>query len=230
MIRFLPLLFLLIYCAGCGSAGDSHTSGRSEKPDSLYARYWEEHAQLFPLDATASGDYRYNDRMTITIATSFRDSMQRFYSKYKTAIEATDTAGMNAEELISYRLFRYEMDMGLEGLKYPGHYLPFNQFWGLTLDMPLLGSGAGNQPFKTPKDYDAFLKRLSVFPAWTDTAIANMREGIPKGWVLPKALVIKILPQLKAMLVPAEQSTFYGAMKLLPLSFSAAENSRITAA
>ncbi len=120
--------------------------------------------------------------------------------------------------------------MSLEGLKYPNHYLPFNQFWGLTLELPVLGSGAGNQPFKTPKDYDDFLKRLSVFPAWADTAIANMREGMGKGWVLPKALVVKILPQLKAMLVPAEQTPFWGAVKALPDSFSAADKSRITAA
>src|SRR5690606_35850114 len=87
-----------------------------------------------------------------------------------------------------------------------------------------------NQPFRSPKDYDDFLKRLAVFPAWTDTAIANMREGIGKGWVLPRALVVKVLPQLEAMLVPAEQSTFYGAVKAIPDSFAGAEKARITAA
>ena len=227
-MRLLSLLLLLIYCTGCGPSETPKQAARAgESPDSIYAHYWEERAQLFPLEATGSGDYRYNDRMTITIAASFRDSLQKFYTKYKTAIKTSDTSGMTPEDLLSYKLFRYEMDMGLEGLKYPAHYLPINQFWGLTLDLPLLGSGAGNQPFKTVKDYDDFLKRMWVFPAWTDTAIANMREGMGKGWVLPKALVVKILPQLKAMLVPAEQSTFYGAYKLMPDSFPAAEKMRI---
>jgi len=123
------------------------------------------------------------------------------------------------------------MEMGIEGLKYPSHYLPTNQFWGLTLDLPVLGSGSGNQPFNTVKDYDDFLKRLAIFPAWVDTAIYNMHEGIAKGWVLPKTLVVKILPQLKDMMVKdATQSIFYEPVKKLPDSFSAANKERITAA
>jgi uncharacterized protein (DUF885 family) len=229
-IRVSALIFGLFVAASCNQGGRNNGSASHPSADSLYAQYWEERQQLFPLEATSSGDYRYNDRMTITIASSFRDSLQRFYHKYLSEIGGVDTSSLKGEEMISYRLFRYEMEMGLAGLKYPSHYLPFNQFWGLTLDLPLLGSGAGNQPFKTPKDYDDFLKRLSVFPAWADTAIANMREGVVKGWVLPKPLVVKILPQLKAMLVPADKSTFWGAVKAIPDSFSGADKSRLTTA
>lgn len=232
-IHLLPAVLLLGTLAACNDAGNNNSKksgATAPNADSIYAQYWEESQQLNPLDATAHGDYRYNDRMTITIAPSFRDSVRRFCNKYKAAIEAVDTAGMNAEQQLSYRLFRYELDMTLEGLKYPSYYLPFNQFWGLTLELPVLGSGAGNQPFKTPNDYDNFLKRLSVFPAWADTAIANMREGVEKGWVLPKALVVKILPQLKAMLVPAQQTPFWGAVKAIPDSFSTTDKGRITVA
>lgn len=225
------LIAALCILASCHQNGGQKTAAANKQsPDSIYAQYWEEHQQLFPLDATSSGDYRYNDRMTIIIAPSFRDSLRRFYNKYLSAISDVDTSGLKGEDMISYRLFRYEMEMGLEGLKYPSHYMPINQFWSPTLDLAVLGSGAGNQPFKTPKDYDDFLKRLSVFPAWADTAIANMREGMSKGWVLPKALVVKILPQMKAMLVPAAQSTFWGAVKSMPDSFSSDDKSRITAA
>jgi uncharacterized protein (DUF885 family) len=218
--RLSTIIVLLLIISSCNQGGKTDSDGK-QSPDSVYAQYWEERQQLFPLDATGNGDYRYNDRMTITIATSFRDSLRRFYDKYLTAINEVDTAELKGEDMISYRLFRYEMEMGLEGLKYPGHYLPFNQFWGLTLDLPVLGSGSGNQPFRNRKDYEDFRKRLAVFPAWTDTAIANMRGGVSKGWVLPRALVVKILPQLKAMLVPAEQSPFWGAVMTIPDSLSA---------
>ncbi len=227
-MRFLSFLLLCACVASCNTI-NKHTVGTGQNADSIYARYWEEHAQLFPLDATANGDYRYNDKMTITISAPFMDSLSRFYKKYQAEIKTVDTTGMDGEQKLSYRLFNYEMDMGLEGLKFPTQYLPFNQFWGLHLDIAQLGSGSGNQPFKTVKDYDDFLKRVSVFPAWADTAISNMRTGITKGWVLPKSLVVKILPQLKAMLVPAAQSTFYGAVTAIPDSFSKEEKVRITA-
>ena len=66
--------------------------------------YWEERMQLFPIEATANGDNRYNDRLTITIAESFRDSLGRFYQKYISRLENTDSASLDAEEQVSYGL------------------------------------------------------------------------------------------------------------------------------
>ena len=63
----------------------------------------------------------------------------------------------------------------------------FNQFEGLPLDFPLLGSGDGNQPFKTTKDYDNFLKRIDAFAVWMNTAEKNFRDGMKQNPdVLPK--------------------------------------------
>jgi uncharacterized protein (DUF885 family) len=126
---------------------------------------------------------------------------------------------------------KYEMEMGLEGLKYPTHYMPITQFWSFTLELPQLGSGSGNQPFKTVQDYDNWLKRLAKFPEWVDTAIYNMHQGMKSGWVLPKSLVVKILPQLKDVVVSDDTaSIFYGPIKTMPSGFSAAEQERLKAA
>lgn len=229
------LLIIMAFTAcqdnSTSSSSTIKTAGKQDEPlNKLFDEYWEERMQLFPLEATANGDNRYNDRMTITIAASFRDSLKQFFTKYAGRIGKTDTASLSEQDILSYRLFRYEMSMNLEGLKYPTHLMPINQFWSPTLDLPQLGSGQGNQPFKTVQDYDNFLKRMSVFPAWTDVAIANMREGIATGWVLPKALVVKILPQIRSMLVPAEKSIFYGAVRMMPDSFGQENTARLKAA
>lgn len=213
------LFFICILCfISCKEHPGTGNTGKASNGflGQLLQNYWEERMQLFPLEATANGDKRYNDRMTITISESFRDSLERFYTHYLSEAGKIDSSTLDSNEQMSCRIFKYEMQMNLEGLKYPTHYLPINQFWSLTLDLPQLGSGEGNQPFKTGKDYNDFLSRLSVLPAWTDTAIYNMRNGIKHGWVLPKALVVKILPQLKAMLVSdVKQSIFYGPVKKL---------------
>lgn len=232
MRQRLLLLTVLLFIISCNTPTTNTGSKQGSKEfASMLDSYWEERMQLFPLEATANGDNRYNDRLTITIAPSFRDSTKRFFEKYLAQLLLIDSASLAPEEQLSYGLFRYEMNMSIEGLKYPTHYMPINQFWSFTLDLPLLGSGQGNQPFKTVKDYDNFLKRLEVFPAWTDTAIVNMRKGIAAGWVLPKALVVKILPQLKAIVVKdAKESIFYSPVKTLPDSFSATDKARLTTA
>lgn len=205
--------------------------GKGKELASLLDKYWQEHLQMFPTEATSNGDNRYNDRLTITIAESFRDSLGRFYKRYLDEIGNIDSTQLQGQDLMSYRLFKYEMTMGIEGLKYPTHLMPITQFWAFTLELPQLGSGTGNQPFKTVKDYDDWIKRLSAFPAWTDTAIYNMRKGITTGWVLPKSLVVKILPQLKAVVVKNDTaSIFYGPLKNFPEGFSVADKERLTKA
>lgn len=229
LIAAIGISALLASCGG--DAGKQTTNNKGGSLSDVLSHYWEERMQLFPLEATSAGDNRYNDRLTITIAPSFRDSVGRFYKRYLAEVEAVDTNGLSAGEMMSWRLFRYEMQMNIEGLNYPSHLLPISQFWSFTLELPQLGSGSGNQPFKTVADYDNWLRRLREFPAWADTAMANMRQGISTGWVLPKSLTVKILPQLKDVVVTNDTaSIFYGPIKVMPADFSAEDKGRLTAA
>ncbi len=197
----------------------------------LMSGYWEDRMKMFPVEATGYGDNRYNDQLTITIAESFRDSCKRMYQRYADALSGIDTATLSPDDLVSYRLLRYELAMDLEGMKYPAHLIPINQFWAFTLDLPQLGSGTGNQPFKTVKDYDNWLARLAIFPAWADTAVANMRKGIATGWVLPEALTTKIIPQLTGVVTATDTaSIFYGPIRTMPESFPASEKARLSEA
>src|SRR6185312_4741847 len=217
---FIGLSLLLFSCKN--NSKNIILRGGTKDLDGILTNYWEQRMQLFPLEATANGYNRYNDKLTITISSSFRDSLKGFYRKYLEQLLAIDSSKLDAEHKISFRIFRYELQMDLEELRFPDNLMPINQFWAFTLDLPQLGSGQGNQPFKTVKDYNDFLKRLSVFPEWTDTAIFNMRQGIKQRWVLPRPLAEKVLPQLKAMIVKnVKESIFYSPISKMPDSFSA---------
>jgi uncharacterized protein (DUF885 family) len=63
------------------------------------------------------------------------------------------------------------------------------------------GSGSVVQPFKTVKDYENWLQRIAVFPAYTDSAIIYFRKGMAENFVLPRALVVKMIPQMESMVV-----------------------------
>src|SRR6476620_3177545 len=212
MQKWFVLVFILAVCACSPKTTTTKTSSSNASGiNTLFDAYWEERMQLFPLEATASGDYRYNDRMTLDITESFRDSLRRFYSGYLARLRQYDTTTLNENDRISYDIFRYEMQMQLDGLQYPDHFIPFNQFWGLPLTMGQLGSGDGNQPFKTVQDYRNWLKRATVFGVWADTAIADFRKGMAAGIVLPKTLLVKIIPQLADMAsTDTLKNVFYG--------------------
>ena len=90
-------------------------------------------------------------------------------------------------------------------------------FNGMHIELPQLGSGSGIQPFVTSDDHRRWLARAAQWPAWADQAIANMREGIKEGVVLPRVVAERLLPQLSAHVVDApEKSVFWGPVAKLP--------------
>jgi uncharacterized protein (DUF885 family) len=139
---------------------------------------------------------------------------------------------LSDRDRMSYDILNWDLDVAIEGFNFPDNLMPINQFWGKTLDLGQLGSGEGSQPFKTTTDYDNWLKRISHFPEWADVAIANMKRGINEGSVLPKALVIKILPQLKPMAeTPFATHLFYQPIGKLKgnTNISEVDKKRLTA-
>ena len=51
--------------------------------------------------------------------------------------------------------------------------------------MGKMGTGTGNQPFKTVKNYENWLGRVRAFDVYVDSAIVYFRKGIETGEVLP---------------------------------------------
>ncbi|WP_242689287.1 DUF885 family protein [Pedobacter sp. SYSU D00535] len=189
--------------------------------DQLFEQYWEERAKLFPLDATQQGDYRYNHLLRNDQTQSFRDSLKTFYSTYLSKLQSYKRDELSGDDRTSYDIFKYEMEIQLEGLRHNQWMIPFQQFWGLPLTIGQLGSGESFQPFKTVRDYKAWLSRVSAFSAWTDSAIVNFKKGIGNKVVLPRPLVEKMIPQMRDMATSdPEKSLFYGPIKRFPSDFT----------
>ncbi|QIL75542.1 DUF885 domain-containing protein [Hymenobacter sp. HDW8] len=199
----------------------------------LFEAYWEDQARLDPLNATAQGDNRYNNRLPNDQTQAFRDTLRTTYQNYLTQLQKFDREKLSDNDKISYDIFQYDLKQRVEWLKFNLWMIPFQQFWGLPINMGLYGAGVGNQPFKTVKDYENWLGRVQGFTVWADSAIGNFRRGMKAGVVLPKALVVKMLPQMRAPdMVPTDptKSLFYGPINNLPKDFSNADKQRLTEA
>ena len=206
------------------------TENTNSALDSLLNNYYEERLKLFPLEATAIADDRYNNLLPCDLSDSYRDKIKDFYFKYKGELGKVDRQTLSGQSVLSYDIMVREMEMQIEGLKFHDNLIPVNQFWGMHLTFPLLGSGSGNQPFNTVKDYDNFLGRIHDFTGYVDTTISNMKRGVSLGMVPPKILMERVLPQLQGIIVKdPKQSVFYGPIKKFPTSFSTEDKNRLTA-
>ena len=206
------------------------STGQSEKLNKLFEEYFEERLRLYPFQATAIADPRYNDQLPNSLSDEYRARERDFYTKYSKALGQINRQSLSSQNRLSYNVFKVEMERSLEGLKF-ADFKPINQFTGLSIAFVQLGSGKGNQPFKTVKDYENFLSRVNGFVIWMDQAIANMRQGMAEGVVQPKVLMERTLPQLQALIVKdARDSIFYQPITNIPASFSEADKARLTAA
>jgi uncharacterized protein (DUF885 family) len=200
LFLFVVLIFL-VACKNQTTTEKQTTKGSEAAPTmpTILENYYNERMRLYPFEATANGVSDYNDLFPIDISDSYRDTLKQFYNKYKTTLNAVDVAKLTEKERTSFDILNWDIDRALDGFAFPDNLMPINQFDSRTLSLGQLGSGEGSQPFKTAADYDAWLKRIGHFSAWTDTAISNMRRGMSQGLILPKSLIVKVLPQFKPM-------------------------------
>lgn len=211
--------------------GLAATPATPEIMNRLYADYWEDYLRDNPITATFNGDNRFNDRFGPVTSTEVIAAARRLADKYLARTAELDPAGLPAEDRISYDLLRYQLQLSLDGLAFPSHLLPVNQMDSMHLLLAQLGSGRLAQPFDTVQDYDNWLARAASFSLYVDGIITDMREGIAKGIVLPKALAKPVIPQLENLgTADLEKNVFLSPVRKFPQNFSTADQARLTAA
>ncbi|HVR81784.1 MAG TPA: DUF885 family protein [Luteimonas sp.] len=204
---------------------------RAAKLNALYDQYWEEVLKLNPVQATFQGDTRYNDQLPDFGSATFRKQQHDFTARWLKTLEDIGPGGLQGQDLLSYQIFVRDAKNSLESEQFPDWMMPVDQMRSLASFAVQLGSGSGAQPFKTVKDYDNWLARGNKLPQLFDTSIANMREGMKAGVVQPRALMVKVVPQLDALIKDKPEDTlFWGPVKSMPATFSAADKQRLTAA
>ena len=229
---FLGVVFLTGFTS-CKKSDSPLTKVTPIEVDSIAADYYEQYLKLYPLEATSQGDLRYNDQLPINIDKDFISGEISFYNSVQNQLKKLDYKSLDDDDKTVYDVLDYTLKDKIERYAYHPEYIPFTQFGGLPLDFPLLGSGEGSQPFKTVKDYEDWLKRMEKFPEWMDTAEGNFREGIKNNFVLPRKLVIKMIPQMNAEELTSsdfDTNIFYGPVKKFPKKFTSAQKEKLTAA
>lgn len=224
----------LLLLSACSSEQEQQ---QEQAPDTTteFAALLEEHFKrnlvLNPIYATSIGEDQYNDQYANSIGPQYRAASHDLDVEFLSRLDAIDHSELNAQDQLSFDMFKLRLEMSLAGEQFPTHLAPMNQFRSATSSFVRLGSGSGLHPFDSVKDYDDFLGRVDGFVIYIDQSIANMKEGIQQGITQPKVLMQKFVPQVKSQLVDsAEESGFYTPILNMPESFSESDRERLTLA
>ncbi|SHN35672.1 Uncharacterized conserved protein, DUF885 familyt [Duganella sacchari] len=183
------------------------------------------------LFATANGDSRYDDQIGLAISPKVRAAQFTLYRSMQKQLMSVHRDQLGAQDQLTYDLLSYELNNAMQMESFPDHLLPLNQMDNVPSTLANYAGGTGSQPLETVKQYQAYLSRLNQLPAWIDQAIANMRDGMRKGVVHPKAITTAMLPQLQNLRAASpETSVFYSPVTRFPAAFSDADKKKLTAA
>ncbi len=226
--QLLAALFLFTLI-GTAFAADSVVAPNAQLAQ-IADRYFEDHLVLNPLEASSlTGEARFDSQLTITIAPAQMAKLRALSQRVLKQLAAIDEKNLSPADKMTYTVLKRQLEEQLEGDKFPIELMPIDQYGGLPVYLAQLGSGQDIQPLKTVKNYDDYLQRLNKLPAWIDQAIINMREGIKRGVVMPKPLIVSGVPSIKALAEKdVEKSVFYAAIKNMPATFAATDRARLT--
>ena len=197
--------------------------------NSVLENYYEDGLKLNPLTATATGDNRYNDQFPNTLSKVYTDSLKSYYTSYKEKLAEFKDSELSETEQMSKAILKWECDMNLETLEFRNaEFFPIDQMWSVNLNMGQLASGMSSQPFKTVEDYENWTKRVDGYLEWMSSVEEKMREGMKEGYVLPKSLITKVIPQLAAMTEKdLNKHLFYTPVTNFPEDFSSEDKARL---
>ena len=202
---------------------------QSEEINQVFENYYQESLRLYPLNATSQGDQRYNDFLPDNLADKFKNEEKIFYLNYRNRLNEFDNSNLSKDDVLSKKVLLWECETNLERLNFKEQYTPINQMWTLQLNIGQYAAGLSAQPFKTVKDYNDWLSRLDDYIIWLSSAEDRMKEGIVNGYVLPKSLIIKVIPQLKTIInTNLDENLFYSPIRQFPSDFSEDEKSVLT--
>ena len=218
-IRLILIPLLLISCKNDNFDENSKTI--SSAFNQVLEDYYQDGLRLIPLDGTFAGDSRYNSIFPNTLSDKYKSEIKAYYTNYLEKLSHFKDEDLSENDKMSKAVLKWKCDINLERLTFRKDLFPIDQIWSVNLTMGQFGSGASAQPFNTVEDYNNWLQRIDGYLKWMTSAEIRMKEGILLGYVLPKSLIIKILPQLEAIITKKlDENLFYGPVRNFPQSFS----------
>lgn len=183
----------------CAASDDPRREDACRNLYGLIEREWEWRIRNHPELATYLGLPGRNDRWTdhSMEAIERRRADRRALLRELSAHERDD---LPEEHRLTYDLFRRELEMEVEGQRFPSQYLPVDQMDGIQKS---IAQTLEIQPRRTVEDLEDALARLQAVPRLLEQVTALLEEGRRSG-VIHARVPLRDVPDQITGLIPAD--------------------------
>ena len=220
MTRFsfnVPLALAFLGLAACGKAPApapsqvTNAAAPHEDLNRIVDRYWDEHV-----------------RPGVSISPQFLADSLGLERRFLAEVLAVPRAPLDADAGLTYDIFKRQRELDIECLTYPSELLPVNPFDSMPQQFARTAVMLAQQPPMTAKEYEDWQRRIDDYVRWTRQAIANMREGVRRGYTSPQVLMQRMLPLLQVLGEDTSVNVFYVPLRTLPVTIKEPERTRLS--
>lgn len=183
----VALAAILIALGGCGSRVPPAASPAAASPPresllKLAERYWDERIEVEGLiDPQRLADARSIEK------------------RYLDEVAGAGNTGLDPAAKLNLDIFRRQRELAVEGFTYPSELMPLDPFSAPPFLLPDLAQDAA-QHSGSLAEAQAFIKRIERATIWAQQAVGNLKEGLRRGYVTPRIVVLGTVKQLQALL------------------------------
>jgi uncharacterized protein (DUF885 family) len=169
---------------------------------------------------SSSGEIQPGEGRLDSVDPATQQARQKRWQAVLDQLDAIDPGALSSKERVNYAIYHAQIANLLAAQQFKTWQMPFNSdssFWGD------IGYELHGDQLHSAADYQRYLDRLGQIPAYFDQQIANMREGLKRGFSVPRAVLDGRDVSIAAVanLTDPTASDFYAPFKHLPDSFSA---------
>jgi uncharacterized protein (DUF885 family) len=196
-------------------------ASRVAAQNAIFEEKYEADLRNFPENATAYGDYRYNDKLedySLGAIAERHKTDQAFLAR----LEAVRTTGFTDQDQLSHDVMMRVLQQRAADFALKEYEMPINQMNGIhtsLADLPL------SVPLDSVKHYEDYVARLRQIPGALNQTSEVLRAGMRDKLMPVRFLLEKVPVQCEGII---EADPFLQPTKKYPADISADEQKRLT--
>lgn len=199
----------------------------SRRLHDLFAREWEVRLEESPLLATAVGRHEYDDRLSSMTPADLRRRYEADKA-FLAELREIDPQTLSDQDRVSYRIFESQLEDRVGAYELGDYQMPLTSDGGFYIQLSRLPQ---TMTPRTVEDYENYIARLRQLPRYFTEQAELMRQGIERGFTLPRVVVESVMIAVESYVVEDPEATvFWPPFEEVPASVPESERSRLRAA